>query len=630
MKRAMEQAGLFDSIVVDLFAGLGGASIGIERGLMRSGHDRPIDVAINHSPIAVACHIANHPRTRHLMADVFDVDPVMATGGRPVSLLWASPDCRHFSRAKGGKPVSKRVRSLAWVVVRWAKAVRPEQIMLENVEEFQTWGPLGSDARPCPKRKGATFRRWVKQLEMLGYRVEWRALKACDYGSPTIRKRLYLIARCDGLPIVWPEPTHGPGTKRQYRTAAQCINWSLPFPSIFLTRYEARAAGCKRPLAEATLRRIANGVWRYVINAKQPFIVRTGHWSNITGKGKGFRGQSPDKPLSTIHCTNDYGMVVPSLVGVGGRAGQSRPRGVDEPTATATTKADTAVVAPLIAPLTHRGKRRCNKATEPLPTITGAHRGEQAVVSASLIANTTGNGPASVDDPLKTVTTGWHHGLLSATLVGAGGPVYSGKPAAVDRPMGSQTTENHRAVAAVLLGKYNGHTGNEVVCNSPAEPLRTQTTDNRHAVVAAQVCQIGGTNRSGCVVDEPFPTVTGGGTHLGEVRKFMCAYYGNEKEGQSLREPLRTATAKERFGLVMIDGEPHEVVDIGIRMLSPRELARAQGFPDEYQIDAGPSGRTLTKTEQVRLIGNSVCPQVAEAIVAANYRESVRAVEVSA
>jgi DNA (cytosine-5)-methyltransferase 1 len=296
---------LAHELVIDLFAGGGGASTGIELAL-----GRHVDIAVNHDAQAVNLHQANHPQTRHFVSDVFEVDPIAVTEGRPVGLLWASPDCKHFSKAKGGKPVSKRVRGLAWVVVKWAKLTKPRQIYLENVEEFKTWGPLAVDGRPCPERKGRTFQTWKRQLENLGYVVEHRELRACDYGAPTIRKRLYLIARCDGEPIVWPEPTHEKGLK-PYRTAAECIDWSLACPSIFER---------VRPLAEATQRRIAHGVKRYVIDAAKPFIVPVTHQGD-------WRVHSIDDPLRTITTARrgELALASPTLIqtGYGEREGQA-------------------------------------------------------------------------------------------------------------------------------------------------------------------------------------------------------------------------------------------------------------------------------------------------------------------
>ncbi len=278
---------LNNDLIVDLFAGGGGASTGIE---LATG--RYVDIAVNHDPQAVAMHETNHPQTRHFCEDVFEVDPIAVTKGKPVGLLWASPDCKHFSKAKGGKPVSKKIRSLAWVVVKWARLVRPRVICLENVEEFQTWGPLEGDL-PDPARKGETFRRWVAELEKLGYDVQYKELRACDYGAPTIRKRLFLVARCDGLPIVFPQPTHGKGLK-PYKTAAEIIDWSIPCPSIF---------GRAKPLSDNTLRRIANGIVRFVINVQKPFIVKDCAKLLIQmgyGDNEGRRVLDLNKPLGTV------------------------------------------------------------------------------------------------------------------------------------------------------------------------------------------------------------------------------------------------------------------------------------------------------------------------------------------
>ena len=297
-------------LVIDLFAGGGGASTGIEQAI-----GRHVDIAVNHDPSAVSLHQANHPQTRHFVSDIFEVNPLAVTEGRTVGLLWASPDCKHFSKAKGGKPVSKKIRGLAWVVVKWAKLVKPRVICLENVEEFQTWGPLAEDGRPCPVRKGTTFQRWVAQLRNLGYVVEWRELRACDFGAPTIRKRLFLVARRDGEPIAWPAPTHGPKGSglRPYRTAAECIDWSIPCPSIFER---------ERPLAEATQRRIAHGVMRYVVSAARPFIVP------IQNFGWGDRPDPIDEPLRTVTAHpkgGAYALAAPTLVqtGYGERPGQA-------------------------------------------------------------------------------------------------------------------------------------------------------------------------------------------------------------------------------------------------------------------------------------------------------------------
>ncbi|HED2345310.1 TPA: DNA cytosine methyltransferase [Serratia marcescens] len=461
-------------IIVDNFAGGGGASTGIE---MATG--RSVDIAINHDENAIAMHTTNHPNTLHYCESVFDIDPEAATAGRPVGLAWFSPDCRHFSKAKGSKPVKKEIRGLAWIVVRWALHTRFRCGMLENVEEFKTWGPLVADAegneRPCPERSGETFAAFVSMLTTginaahpalaeccevlgiaigsddhqrlvkgLGYVVDFRELRACDYGAPTIRRRFFMVMRCDAKPIVWPEPTHGDpkslevqsGKLKPWRTAAECIDWSIPCPSIFER---------KRPLAENTLRRIARGLQRFVLDSPAPFIVKCNHTSTKTIYDC-FRGQSLGEPLQTITKTHGYALVAPHI-----------------------TK-------------------------------------------------------------FRTGTTG-------------------------------------------------------------------------------QEC------------DEPMPTITAGGLHIGEVRAFLLKYYGNEREGLNIEDPLHTVTSRDRFGLVTVAGVDYQIVDIGMRMLQPHELYAAQGFPGWYIIDQDHRGVKYAKDKQVARCGNAVPPPFAEALVRANLPE---------
>jgi DNA (cytosine-5)-methyltransferase 1 len=503
---------LADELVVDLFAGGGGASTGIEQAI-----GRYVDIAVNHDAAAVSLHQANHPQTRHFVSDVFEVDPLAVTGGQAVGLLWASPDCKHFSKAKGGKPVSKRVRGLAWVVVKWAKLVRPRIICLENVEEFQTWGPLAADGRPCPDRRGKTFDRWKRQLEALGYRVEHRELRACDYGAPTIRKRLFLVARRDGLPIVWPTPTHaakparGSGLK-PWRTAAECIDWTLPCPSIFER---------ERPLAEATLRRIAHGVMRYVVDSPAPYVVRIGH----TGHGDGGKVRGIREPVSTITTKAEHLLCSPTLVqtGYGEREGQA-------------------------------------------PRVPGLGK------------------------PLGTVVAG---------------------------------ASKHALVAAFLAKHYTGVIGSELV-----QPIGTVTATDHHSLVAATVAGLahsdrGRAERPPADIKAPLSTIHAGGGNHALVSAFLTAYYGSDQD-TPLSDPLHTVTTKPRFGLVTVAGEQYQIADIGMRMLQPRELYTAQGFPASYIIDRGADGRVLPKDAQVRMCGNSVCPPVAAAIVRANVRAKRR------
>jgi len=528
-------------MIVDMFAGGGGASLGITQAL-----GVPVDLAVNHDQDAMAMHWMNHPRTRHECADIYNVDPAQATAGRPVGLLWASPDCTHFSRAKGGKPVKKNIRSLAWVVVRWAKAVRPRVIILENVPEFRMWGPLTKDSVPDKRRKGETFKLWCEQLRALGYELESKDLRACDYGAPTIRKRLFVIARCDGRPIVWPEPTHWEG-KLPYHTAAECIDWSLPCPSIFLTKEEAKAWGVRRPLAEKTLARIARGIRKFVIESGDPFIIKF---------RQGATGQTIHEPMHTITA----GSYVKRPAGAGHAMG---------------------LVTPYLYNLTHGG--RLEKAEEPLRTITTAHRGEKALVAPYLINYHGAKGQEArgqnLRDPLRTQDTFNRFGLVAAHMTRYYGQSVG---SSVDTPSPTASAQNHDALVTSYLTKFYG---------------TTTGSDPR----------------------QPMPTVTGGGQHIGEVRAFLLKYF-NTAVGQSCREPAHTITAKHRLGLVTVAGHDYQIADIGLRMLTPRELARAQGFPDTYHL-------TGTKSCQVAKIGNSVCPPIAAALVKANVRlrEAARA-----
>lgn len=546
-------------LIIDNFAGGGGASLGIELAL---GHSP--DIAVNHDQEAVAMHAANHPATRHYCEDVWDVDPVAACAGRPVGLAWFSPDCKHFSKAKGGKPVSKKIRGLAWIVVKWAKAVRPRVIILENVEEFQDWGPLLDDGRPCPMRKGFTFRRWIAQLKNLGYRVEWRELRACDFGAPTIRKRLFLIARCDGLPIVWPTPTHGDPKKRQvslfdghlppWRTVAGCIDWSIPCPSIFERR---------KPLAENTLRRVAAGIRRYVIEAAEPFIV------NLTHAGEE-RVEGLDEPMRTVTGANrgEKALVTPYFVGAGGPAYSGKPRPAGQPLNTLTADPRSALVVPTL-----------------IQTGYGEREGQAPRVPG-------------LDKPLGTVVgCGQKHALVTAFLAKHYGGVVGSE---LSEAIGTVTAKDHHSLVAATLLKNN--TNNAP--GTPTEPLATITTGGRHAVVASHLVKLHGTCKDGQPVTEPIATVRAEGTHIGEVRAFLVKYRGAEHA-----EPT----------FVTIDGEQYVIADIGMRMLSPRELYRAQGFPDTYIIDPVVDGEPLTKTAQVRMCGNSVCPPLAAAVAGAQF-----------
>lgn len=537
-----------DELIVDLFAGGGGASLGIEMALGRSP-----DIAVNHDADAIRMHAVNHPRTLHLQRNVWQVDPLDHVGHRRVGLLWASPDCKHHSKAKGGKPLKRNIRDLAWVVVHWAKRARPRVIMLENVEEFRDWGPLTAEGRPCPDRKGQTFARWTGELRRLGYKVEHRELSAKDYGidsfpaAPTLRKRLFLIARRDGRKIVWPKQSHGApdslpvkaGKLKPWRTAAEIIDWWRPCPSIFLTREEGRAIGCNRPLADNTMARIAKGVQRYVIDAAKPFIVPVTHAGDA-------RVNSVDEPLRTITCAprGEHALVSAVITGCGGRMGQSPPKPLTAPMNTVTAKADQVVAA---------------------------------VHLSKFSENSVGTMP---DGPLHTVM--------------AGAP--------------------RHAVVSAFLAQHNGG----MVGHDAREPVSTIVGKGcTQAVTAAHLMSLHGSDRRDQTVGAPAPTICAGGGHLAEVRAFLTKYY-RTAVGQSLNEPAHTVTAEDRLGLVVVEGEPFQIVDIGMRMLTPRELFRAQGFPDSYQIEKDADGRRFTSTIAVRCCGNSVCPPVAAALVSAN------------
>jgi DNA (cytosine-5)-methyltransferase 1 len=532
-------------LIVDNFAGGGGASTGIELAL-----GRHVDIAINHDPEAVAFHEANHPQTRHHCESVWDVDPVEATGGRPVGLAWFSPDCKHFSKAKGGKPREKKIRGLAWVAVKWAATVRPRVIMLENVEEFKEWGPLLKNGQPDARRKGRTFEHFVSVLRKFDYAVEWRELRACDYGAPTIRKRFFLIARCDGAPIVWPQPTHSapdsPEVKarrrKAWRTAAECIDWTLACPSIFER---------KKPLAVATCRRVAKGVMRYVVNAAQPFIV----------------------------------------------------------------------------PVRHSGDTRTHAMEKPLPTVTCAHGGELAFVAPHITKFRTGSTGSSLAEPVHTITAGPKEnpagnahamGLLSATLVGIDHQG-SGDAATwqADKPLTTITAEARHALVSAFLAKHYGG-----VIGAPVDgPVHTITATDHHSLVTSHMIKMRGdadTHAPGHGTGEPLHTISAQGNHFAEVRAFLVKYYGTG-DGAALSAPMHTVTAVDRFGLVTVGGHDYAIADLGLRMLAPRELYRAQGFPDSYIIGDNPAqGLCLPKHAQVRMCGNSVCPPLAAALVRAN------------
>ena len=497
-------------LIIDSFAGGGGASTGIEIALGRSP-----DVAINHDPVALSMHEANHPETLHLTSSVYAIDPRdLVQPGQRVGLLWASPDCKHHSKAKGGKPLDANIRDLAWVVVHHAEKIAPEVIMLENVEEFEDWCPLTPEGKPDKSRKGETFLEWVGRLKKLGYVVEWRTLRACDYGAPTIRKRLFVIARRDGLPIVWPKPTHAQrndlrvihGHMRPYRTAADIIDWSLPCPSIFDTSEEImdkHGLRAIRPLADNTLKRIARGIQRYVIEASKPFIVVCNH------AGDGFRGQSLDDPLATITAARDA----------------------------------TGLVEPILAPFTsyaqHGGRSR--PADLPLHTITASRKDQNVIVTPTLmnVANskTTGRGPNAwhIQEPLRTLTTSPGFAVVAPSMVQIGyGEAPGQKPRSLDihAPLGTVVAgASKHALVSAFLAQHNGGPRMETSVGRPASaPLSTITgRGTQQTIVGASMISMHGKSRRDGSAEEPVQTITAGGGHAGMVAAFLQKYYGTDQ-----------------------------------------------------------------------------------------------------
>lgn len=478
-------------IFVDNFAGGGGASTGIEIAIGRS-----VDIAINHDPAAIAMHKVNHPETKHYAEDVWAVDPEEACEGKPVALAWFSPDCKHHSKAKGGKPVDKNIRGLAWVAVRWAKTVRPRVIMLENVEEFMDWGPLNEQSRPDAAHKGETFREFIQALEEEGYCVEHNILRACDYGAPTIRKRFFLIARCDGKPIIWPAGTHAEpgskevlsGEKEAWVPVADVLNFSLPCPSIFATRQEIKekyGINAQRPLQEKTLARIARGLKKFVLENPDPFIVQTG----------------------------------------------------------------------------------------------------DQIIAPSMMCNNENAAGSDAREPIGTITTGGHHMVIAPSLI-----------------------------------QYHDAKEDEVRGQRVDRPLMTVDASNRYGMVSAFITQMNN-HCDGQDVRKPLNTITAGFNHFGEVRAFLIKYYGGENNVAGCDRPAPTITSRDRMGLVTVRGQDYQIVDIGLRMLTPRELFDAQGFPADYIIDVDAEGNPYPKTEQVARCGNAVCPPIPTALVRANLPE---------
>ncbi len=577
-------------LVVDNFAGGGGASTGIE---IATGVS--VDIAINHDPEAIKMHKANHPSTKHYCESVWDVNPIEVCKGHPVGLAWFSPDCKHFSKAKGGKPKDKNIRGLAWVALRWAGVVRPRVIMLENVEEFKTWGPLNRKHRPIKKKQGQTFNQFVKQLRELGYDVEFKELIAADYGAPTMRKRFFMIARCDGKPIVWPEPTHAPadseavkaGLLQPYVGAYTQIDFSLPCPSIFDTaeeikeKYGIRAV---RPLAPKTMERIARGLKKFVLDNAEPFIVQVNH-----SGAKSDYCRTMNEPLSTVTAKHGFGIVEPYMVQIG-QTGFTADRSKDirEPLTTIVSKNEHCLIEPKLAPFmrTNTTNHPGGKADEPLHTITTGN--QQCLISPTLIQYHSETSDKEVrgqtiEDPIMTVDGSNRYGLVTSFIQKYYGGNYKGNGDTLEKPLPTVTQIDHNSLCAVNLIQMNNH------------------CDGRD-------------------VTKPIPTITAGDGHFGEVRAFLIKYYG-QGTGQDIEKPLDTVTAQDRFGLVTVDGVDYQIVDIGLRMLEPKELYGCQGFPDDYIIDRDYMGKVYPRSEQVRRCGNAVCPPIPAALVKANLPE---------
>ncbi|MDA8378252.1 MAG: DNA cytosine methyltransferase [Planctomycetia bacterium] len=701
-----------DEIVVDLFAGGGGMSTAIERATGRF-----VDVAVNHNGDALSMHQANHPQTQHFIGDVYEVDPRLASSERPVGLLHLSPDCTHHSQASGGQPRDRKTRALSWVGKRWAGQVAPRVITLENVKQILHWGPLiakrdkatgrvlkldgGVAAQgervplenqyliPDPKKIGQTWRAFVGQLRALGYAVEWKVLCAADYGAPTTRERLFMVARRDGLPIAWPEPTHAKVKvkgRKKWRAASECIDWDIPCPSIF---------DREKPLAEATMRRIARGLKRYVLDAKKPFIVPIAHYH---GQDTVYSTQEPLRTVTASPKGGTFAVAAPVLAKFRGDSVGTR---MDEPVPTITSGGNSkrpagsphalGVIAPVMVQVGHgdgaQGRAQrwgsgAKSAEAPVGTVT-ASGGGQAMATAQLApilvqtgyGERAGQAPRSLDldAPLGTVVAGGtKHAVATAFLAQMNGgfnttPGHDVRnPSSTITNTGSQQQlvmahlarlrthcdardvddplmtvsaggQHHAVVSAFLSRQFGASVG-----HGAESPLATVTAGGggKSALVSAFLAT-NTTGHGGADMDSPVPTLTTGqqqacvectispDDEAGALRvaAFLIRYYGEGGQLGDLHNPAATITTKERLALVTVhlQGVPYVIVDIGLRMLQPRELYRAQGFPDDYIIDHGHDGRKFSKSKQVRFCGNSVSPPPAEALIRANYVDAGQA-----
>lgn len=615
------QIDIFDEIIVDNFAGGGGASTGIELAAAR-----PVNIAINHDPDAILLHRTNHPYTKHLQASVWDVDPEEVCEGRPVGLAWFSPDCKHFSKAKGSALVDRNIRGLAWIVLRWAAKVRPRVIMLENVEEFQTWGPVRK-GKPVKKKAGQTFRQWKQQLSDLGYNIEHRELVAADYGAPTTRRRFVLVARCDGKPIVWPERTHAPrdsegvksGKCKPWRSAAEIIDWSLPGYSIFDSKeeiWERYGVRAMRPLKPNTLRRVIRGVDKFTIKSGKPFIVECNHSGDNHTRGI-------DEPVNTV--TRKYtggvcGSVLAPLTIPNTCNSVGSP--ASEPVYTVTSAGNQLFVAANLMSIGQTGGGdRIRDMQEPAPTTVSKQ--EACMVAANLIQYHTEQGSEkvrgqSMGDAIMTVDSSNRYGLASASLVEYYG---NGKPLDVAEPMHTVTAHDREALISAHIQKY--FTG--VVGTESAEPLPTVTSADHNALCAAHVVEFKGQD-IGQPADKPLRTITASWGEFAQCRAVLTKTDGKGLgHWPEIRRLLNTycgySFADDEIILLIIGGIAYFISDITLRMLTPRELYNAMGFPPDYIIERDYLGNAYPKNKQVARCGNAVCPPMAEAMVRANLPE---------
>ena len=676
MKRTRDpaQISMTDEIIVDSFAGGGGASTGIE---VATG--RVVNIAINHDADAILMHSVNHPFTEHYQASVWGIDPEEVCKGRPVGLAWFSPDCKHFSKAKGAALVDKKIRGLAWIVIRWAATVRPRVIMLENVEEFQTWGPVRK-GKPVRKKACTTFQQWKWQLMNLGYEIEHRELVAADYGAPTSRKRFVLVARCDGRPIVWPERTHAPadhpdviaGKLKPWRSAAEIIDWSLPCPSIFASKAEIKerfGLDAVRPLADNTQRRVIRGVDKHTIKAAKPFIVPVGYGERagqaprihdienplptVVGTGKQYLGEPVLAPFTVTNTTNSVGAAA------------------DQPVHTVTSAGNQMLVEPVLAAFgvecNHSGDGHVSDVREPYKTITAKYTGGicEPVLSPCIVQNKFDNGPRSVKKPLSTITAVGSHELVTANLaqyhteqtetarvnsLDAALPTVdasnryavvtahlneyygNGQPIDISKPMRTVTSHDREALTTAFMQPFHagGYHGKG---NSPEKPVNTVTSSGGQSLVTAQVAEFKGQD-IGQPVDKPLRTITASWGQFADVRVQVVRYdqeqtgnaspYGYWPEIRALLNKYCGYTlAEDELLLLNIGGIWYYISDIGLRMLTPRELYNAMGFPPDYIIDfVDPkTGKEYSKAAKVARCGNAVCPPMAEAVVRANLPE---------